>query len=241
MSAELEEQRDFLLRSIDDLEQERLAGDISDDDYRALKDDYTARAAAVLRVMDDDLASNASDPGPRGRGRSMAVVGGVLLFSVLAGGLVARTAGERHPGQTSSGSIAATGPSEQLARARQLIGQNKVLDAIKTYDALLRVDPKQPEALTYRGWLLRLAGRGGGDQSLIDKGLESINRAIAADPTYPEAHVFKGIILFQDKADPKAAIPELRAFLAANPPKDMLPLVEDVLRQALAAAGQPTA
>src|SRR5690606_37957028 len=40
----LEEQRDFLLRSLDDLEREREAGDLDDDDYQALKDDYTARA-----------------------------------------------------------------------------------------------------------------------------------------------------------------------------------------------------
>ena len=51
--AELEEERRYLLRSLKDLERERQAGDVDDDDYRTLKDGYTVRAAAVLRQIDD--------------------------------------------------------------------------------------------------------------------------------------------------------------------------------------------
>ena len=49
--AALEEERDFLLASLDDLERERAAGDVDDHDYRTLRADYTARAAAVLRAL----------------------------------------------------------------------------------------------------------------------------------------------------------------------------------------------
>ena len=49
---ELAEERDFLLRSLEDLDEELRAGDVDDSDYLALKDGYTARAAAVLRVLD---------------------------------------------------------------------------------------------------------------------------------------------------------------------------------------------
>ena len=49
---ELIEERDFLLRSLHDLDDERHAGDVDADDYAVLKDGYTARAAAVLRVLD---------------------------------------------------------------------------------------------------------------------------------------------------------------------------------------------
>src|SRR5581483_479501 len=49
--ASLESERDFLLRSIADLEIEREAGNLDDERYQALKDDYTARAAAVLRSI----------------------------------------------------------------------------------------------------------------------------------------------------------------------------------------------
>jgi hypothetical protein len=49
---ELEEERAFVLRSLEDIEAERAAGDLSDDDYRELRDAYTARAASVLKAID---------------------------------------------------------------------------------------------------------------------------------------------------------------------------------------------
>ncbi|MDQ1515519.1 MAG: hypothetical protein QOE80_1349, partial [Actinomycetota bacterium] len=51
--ASLESERDFLLRSIADLDQERAAGNLDEERYQSLKDDYTARAAAVLRSIED--------------------------------------------------------------------------------------------------------------------------------------------------------------------------------------------
>ena len=54
--AELEEQRDHLLASLRDLESEHDVGDLDDVDYGELKDDYTARAAAVLRQLDEGRA-----------------------------------------------------------------------------------------------------------------------------------------------------------------------------------------
>ena len=50
--AELEEERAFLLRSLDDLDRERDAGDLDEHDYVELRDGYTARAAAVLRELE---------------------------------------------------------------------------------------------------------------------------------------------------------------------------------------------
>src|SRR3546814_7205783 len=48
----LEDQRDFLLSSLEDLERARAAGDVDDTDYQTLKDDYTARAASVIRSIE---------------------------------------------------------------------------------------------------------------------------------------------------------------------------------------------
>jgi len=49
---ELEAERDFLLTSLSDLDAELAAGDVDAHDYEALRDGYTARAAAVLRLLD---------------------------------------------------------------------------------------------------------------------------------------------------------------------------------------------
>lgn len=50
--AELDDERSFLLDSLEDLERERAAGDLSDADYEVLRDRYTRRAAEVLRALD---------------------------------------------------------------------------------------------------------------------------------------------------------------------------------------------
>ena len=119
----------------------------------------------------------------------------------------------------------------RLAKARTLVGQQKILEAVKLYDQVLKDDPKQPEALTYRGWLVRLAG-------LPDDGLKYIDRAVAADPTYPDARVFRGIIELRDKNRPAAAVTDFCAFMANHPDPQMASLVQQPLDEALKATGR---
>ncbi len=52
-----------MLRSLDDLDAELIAGNVDPDTYRTLHDDYTARAAAVVRSLDDGVPNEA--PGPK--------------------------------------------------------------------------------------------------------------------------------------------------------------------------------
>jgi tetratricopeptide (TPR) repeat protein len=217
------DERDFLLRSLRDLDAERDAGDISEDDYVALRDDYTARAAAALR----DEPGDDTTAVPRRR-RSWPVLVALAAVAVVAGLLVARTSGERLATDSLTGSIDETS-NDRLAEARQLIADGKALEAVKVYDRIIRDDPKQVEALAYRGWLVRLAG-------LPDDGLRYIDRAIAADPAYPDARFFRAMILWKDRKDPAGAIPEFKAFLATNPPADRAGPVAEALKQAEAEA-----
>jgi cytochrome c-type biogenesis protein CcmH/NrfG len=170
------------------------------------------------------------------------VVAAVLCFVIVAGGLVVARATNRLPGQTASGSVSLTDDqrlAQQLLQARVLAGQGEDLDAIKVYDKVLAVAPRQPEALAYRGWLLRLAGVAGHDQALIAQGRASVVAAVAQDPTYPDARVFLGFILFQDDRNPVGATEQFRAFLADHPQAQMVALTRDVVAQAFAAVGQP--
>jgi tetratricopeptide (TPR) repeat protein len=218
------DEREFLLRSIRDLDEERAAGDIDERDYVTLRDDYTARAAEALR---GETAATPPPPARGGRTR-LAIVAGIAVVAVAAGLLVAHSAGDRLPNEAATGSITSS-TSDQLAAARRYIQDGKAVDAVKLYDRILRSDPKQPEALAYRGWLVRLAG-------LPDDGLTYIDRAIAADPTYPDARFFKGMILWKDKHEAAAAIAEFQAFLASNPPADAAAAVRDAMSQAQAEA-----
>jgi tetratricopeptide (TPR) repeat protein len=233
---ELEEERDFLLESLQDLERERAAGELAERDYQALHADYTARAAVVLRALERGSrarpARGSNAPPPVKTRRPLVVtLGVVVLVAAVAGGAVAIFQEPRRPGAPMTGSLPDT-PAGRLQRALTLESEGKAADALKLYDELIKENPRDVAALSYRGWLLKRAG-------LPDQALESLDRAIAVDPRFPDAHFFKGMVLYQDRKDPAAAVVEFRLFMSNNPPQDMVPLVEDVLRRAMADAGQP--
>lgn len=228
----MSDRTDFLHRSLADLDAEHAAGDLSDEHYAQLRRRYLD---ALSRAQDEsgrDTASPVEAVSRRQWPRTVPMVVAVVVLAVGAGLLVARSSGERVAGQPSSGNIE-LGSTDRLARAQQLVADGKVLDAIKEYDAVLRTDPDNPVALAQRGWLLRNAG-------LVDEGLVYIDRAIAADAAYAEAHFFKGMILWRDKGDPAAAVPELRLFLAGTPNPSEAAQVETLLQQAQAEAGTTT-
>ncbi|HEV3351376.1 MAG TPA: tetratricopeptide repeat protein [Acidimicrobiales bacterium] len=232
--ADLEEQRRFLLQSLQDLDRERDAGDIDEDDYRTLKDDYTARAAAVLHAIDERQAGLAQAQRAVRRKRSTKVtalvVAGVVALAIGGGVIVAATSGQRLPGQTVSGNVPSN-VNDQLVAAQEDLANGKAVEALKLYDQVLKTDPKNAPALTFRGWILESA-------NLHDEALASLDKAIAADPTFAMAHYFKGAVLFQGKGDPASAVKEFEAFLASNPPADAAKTAQDALDQAKKAAGQ---
>lgn len=233
---ELEEERDFLLASLQDLEREREAGDLSERDYQALHADYTARAAVVLRALDRGRSRPAgrgsqADRPVKTRRPLVVTLGVILLVAAVAGGAVATFSAQREPGAPMTGSLPDT-PSGRMQQALRLESEGQAAEALKIYDELIKENPRDIAALSYRGWLLKRAG-------LADQAMDSLDRAIAVDPKFPDAHFFRGMVLYQDRKDPAAAVTEFRLFLSNNPPPEMIPLVEDVLRRAMADAGQP--
>ena len=232
--ADLEEQRRFLLQSLKDLDRERDAGDIDESDYRTLRDDYTARAAAVLHAIEENKTGLVQQRQTRRRRRSTKVtalvVAGVVALAIGGGVLVASTSGQRVPGQTVTGNVPSN-VNDQLAAAQQALAQGKAVDALKLFDQVLKQDPRNAQALTFRGWILESA-------NLHDEALASLDKALAADPNFAMAHYFKGAVLFEGKNDPAGAVHEFEAFLATNPSPDAARTAQDALDQARKAAGQ---
>jgi hypothetical protein len=191
--AALEEQRDFLLRSIDDLEAEYAAGDLDELDYRALLDDYTARAAAAIRAVDDQRAALAAAP-RRSRSRFWIGAAAVGVFAVVAGFVLAGSAGQRAPGGVITGNI--DSPRARVLECQQL-GVTQLLESLRCFDEVLMVDPGNVEALTYRGWYLVLAWRSSGESGeaveLRDRGIAALDRAITLGPAYPDARAFRAV------------------------------------------------
>lgn len=256
--AALEEERDHLLRSIEDLDREHAAGEVGEPDYEELRAGYVARAAAVLRAIEEAAPAAPADPPappPRrrrsrlrralGRRRVRAALGAVLAVCVV--GLVAlfalRAAGVRLPGETVSGgpSLSSTQEVRQdLQQARQLGASGDVTDALTLYQRVLAVEPHQPEALAYRGWLLRLTGLQ--DRShpagteLVDAGRASIEEALAADPTYGDAHLFLGITLLEDAHELLPAVAQFRLALADHASASLVSATRPVLLGAFRSA-----
>lgn len=244
--AALEEEREFLLASLRDLEREREAGDIDEGDHRTLHDDYTARAAAVLRALQAlrnppvqpmsgrrRLVANPTATKGRRRRRTAVLTMAVLLVVAVGAGVgVAAFSGERVGGTNMSGT-ATSETARHTAKAQQLEGQGKASEALKEYDAAIKADAGNVVALTYRGWLLARAG-------LTDRAMASLDAAITTNPRYPDAHFFRGMVLYQGVNDPGGAVTEFETYLASNPPASAAAAVQTVLdkaRQAAAAAG----
>ena len=148
----------------------------------------------------------------------------ILGFVVVAGASVFVMAAGRDPGAPVTGSVPQT-TQGKLELAHQLEGQGQAVEALKLYDEVLAENPSNVEALTYRGWLLKLAG-------LADQAQASLDRAVTIDPSYPDARFFRGMLLYQDRANPAAAIPEFEAYLSSNPPAGTVEAVQGVLNRA---------
>jgi tetratricopeptide (TPR) repeat protein len=235
--AELEEERVFLLRSLDDLDREHDAGDIDENDYVTLRDGYTARAAAVLRAIESEQAVLPA-PRPRNWRRITLWAAVVAVVAVAAGVLVAWASGDRLPGDTSSGDIAQN-VTAKLAEARSLQASD-LKGAIQRYDEVLQVEPDNPEALAYRGWLVSLVGAQANATDLVQKGEQSLQRAMQVAPSYADAFCFEAIVRFRMFGDAAGASAPVQQCLALNPPQEVVGLVQGLKQEIDAAVGGST-
>ncbi|MFM8871685.1 MAG: tetratricopeptide repeat protein [Actinomycetota bacterium] len=228
------EERRFLLDSLRDLERERQAGDIDEHDFETLRDDYTARVALLTKQL-DAKSGRRSDAGNR-FGRRAVTVLVVVLLGLAAGWFVADNSGQRLPGQSATGGIEQS-TATLLSQAR-LLNFNDPAQAITLYTEVLKIEPDNPEALTYRSWLLALSSREASEdikKVALATALTDITRAIEVDNTYTDAFCLLGIINFRFLDDAELAKPPLDKCLAGNPPHEVLGLVNSIVDQVNAA------
>lgn len=241
--AALEEERDFLLRSLEDLEREYAAGDVDDSDFEELKDDYTARAAAVIRAIEDRTEAVKSLRPQRNWQRT--ALGLVLVGAMAVGAswVVFRNAGTRAPGQGLTGDIRQDS-SNLILQAQGLTGQAQASlqagdsakaikqfeSAVQTYDKALEISPENVQALTYRGWVLHTIALSSEPSVAVEfdrQALEYLDEAIAIDPLYSDARVFRAI-LERNAGDFAAAKVDLDAIDMNAIPMYMIQMVNGV-------------
>ena len=227
--AHLEEERDFLLKSIDDLEKEYAVGDVEEADYEELRDAYTKRAAEVLRAISNREAEFAAARRPRSWTRQVVTIAGVVIVALLAGVVLARAVGFRAPSDSATGDIRQS-TRALLVEAQAVAGAGDLETAIGMYDEVLASDPSSAEALAYKGWLLWQAGEAAG-------AVDALADAVAADPEYPDARVFSAVIAVREDRHGEAA-EHLTVFDTLDPPRSMVDLVDASGVRAEILAGQ---
>jgi tetratricopeptide (TPR) repeat protein len=240
---DLENERDFLLRSLEDLDDEHSAGEVSEEDYERLRDQYTARAAQVLRAL-DVAASPAGEPslaaetqeeekGSHARKRSQwLLVGGIgFVVAGLAVALIALNTGNRLPGNTETGGVSlapAQAEARELDQATVLEEGGNYSEAIKVFEEVLAQDPDNVEALASAGWLEFEAGVLGTNTSSLEEGETEEERAVTLDPAEPVPHAYLGSMYFVEGQISDAVV-QYDEFIGADPSGgEVAPFLPDI-------------
>jgi tetratricopeptide (TPR) repeat protein len=252
--ARTDDELDFALRSLDDLEAEREQRQISSRRYEELRASYVTQAAELVRQRDRMTRRRPMAP-PRGRRSRLAIGAAVAAVLILPVSMVAAGSSNRAPGQTITGNTSATSgrpaptiqtdpkaqagstaqpdpkaevdrhpedPRAHDAYAAELMQQGNLNGAIQQFTAATQLDPRDAEALTYSAWIAFLGG-------FPDKALPRLAAAESVDPTYPDPHAFRGIVLLRGKNDRSGASQELRRYLSLDPGGPMASQVQAVL------------
>ena len=255
--AELEEQRDFLVRSLADLDSEFAAGGIDPDEYRALRDDYVSRTAEVLRSLVEDR--QVSPPIEfDGRTRWLITMLVVLIVASVAGVVLSQTFGQRRPQDGITGDIDRSVRS-QIFEARALFGAGDSDEALKVAGEILAEDPDHVDALLLSAQINSQQGEvllalqqvdqilvGDPDHidgltlrgwvlvnidnpELVAAGISALDRAIAQDPVSPDPWIFRGFVARTIEEDLPAAIGFYEVALERDPPLGMVPQLEGLI------------
>lgn len=240
----LEEERQFLLNSLRDLEREYSAGDVDHDDYISLRDGYVARAASLTREIEGSAKVAISDSTAPGKkwAKILGAVAVVVAIATASGWWVASQSGQRLPGQSASGGIEMSS-SVRLSLARSLNFSDPA-QAIQLYTDVLKIEPDNVEALTYRSWLLTLSASSASEDvknAAYATAIDDLLRAVELDPTYPDAQCFTGIVYFRILEDANTAKPYLQTCKSMNPPHEVMSFVAAIVDDVEAETSDTTA
>ncbi|MBX3312930.1 MAG: hypothetical protein KF906_01305 [Actinobacteria bacterium] len=226
------DEREFLLGSLEDLEREHDAGDLTDEDYETLRDDYTSRAAKALRASNEKAEGHRGDEVARrrNRGRTIAVAVGVLAFAVLAGLLVAGSLGARGQGDAATGGISVQKtPTQRAQECQEVMSMADPQSSIECFADVLADDPKNAVALTWFAWMNEIKfSDAEPSQQVLQVRLSNealLDAAVAANPDYSYARALRAVVAFRH-GDAQRAKEYLDDFEANDPSAEARAVIE---------------
>jgi cytochrome c-type biogenesis protein CcmH/NrfG len=235
------EHRRHLERERLDLDAARLDGSIDETTYRRFRSSLSRRLDEARPAVRDGASipvgasPAAAPPGTGADGARRRPFAWLVGIAVIVPALVvaARSAEQaRAPGMPITGSLTSPVSAPQpagslstlegdvraapddvnarLALARAYFARGSLEQASQQYLAVLQLDRTNVEARARLGLVLALSGRGAA-------GLAAVDAALREDPTYAEAHFFRGVILLRTMDRAHAAASEFRRYLADAP------------------------
>jgi cytochrome c-type biogenesis protein CcmH/NrfG len=125
-----------------------------------------------------------------------------------------------------------------LEAARSSLFAGRYSEAMAAYQAVLKRDPDNVDAMTHMGLIAAIAAQGQHGPEMVSRALELFERALAREPNYPPALLYRGQVLYEVKKDVPGAIASWEQFLAVTPPGDDRDRVTKLLADARAQAGR---
>jgi tetratricopeptide (TPR) repeat protein len=243
------------LRALRELAFEHDAGHISDADYAELRGRYEHEAAAALTALDRlgpapalpaparETAAAAPARGWRHPVALIASAAALLVFGVALGvGIVRYTEPDPMaaappagpPPATAPGTAAAGGTPRpvspemlqgMLQAARGSLSEGRYSEAIAAYQAVLKRDPRNVDAMTHLGLIVAIGGH-------ADSALETFDKALAIDPDYPPALLYRGQVLYEVKKDVAGAVRAWERFVEVAPTAEDRARVQQLIAEA---------
>jgi hypothetical protein len=223
------ERREFLERSLVDLDEEHDAGDLSDEDHARLRAEYEERLAILDGRRKRPAAG--SVPTERPAWQRIATWGGVAVFALVAGFLLAQYAGRRDAGDNITGidvgggddPVTAPAVDEALSRCFDLPGG----EAIGCFIDYTEANPQDPDGFLYFGLFSINQGLQSDTPELLSGGETFLRRALELDPELHEARVNLAVFLERTGRDDEAAA-EMAQLVGVDLPDDLEQLAEFV-------------
>lgn len=185
---------------------------------------------------------------------ALLVLGGAIGAGIVQHTAPDPTAGRPQPGSRPLAALDAPGAADaprplapevlqgMLGAARQSLVAGRYSEAIAAYQAVLKRDPRNVDAMTHLGFMLALAARAGDHgPEMSSHAVELLDRALAIDPDYLPALLYHGQVLYELKQDVPGAIRSWEKFVAAAPPGEDRDRVSAMLAEARARVTSPPA
>lgn len=221
--------REKLYDAIRELELEREAGSLSQEEYEKTRATYEVQAARLLQEEERQgkrrpkpsrkpvpTKAAAAAPPPLSHRLGLILPAAlILLVGVGIGFFLGRSLTSREGGMGVTGSVPrgerVLGTPSTLQEANAAFNRGDFARALAGYKKILESDPQNLEALTQIGMLL---ARG----EHHDEAIETFDKVLDIQPNFPHALFEKGLVFFQGKVQPREGVKVWEQLIKTAPP-----------------------